>query len=63
MNPNTNSKTTAEEHNSRLVDDDTIDPQDNDKDLDDDELFEELENDDYGMASFREQRIEDLKEE
>jgi len=63
MNPNTNSKTTAEEHNSRLVDDDTIDPQDNDKDLDDDELFEELENDDYGMASFREQRIEELKEE
>ncbi|KAI1320178.1 hypothetical protein EDD11_001782 [Mortierella claussenii] len=53
-------------NNSRLVDDDTLD-RDDDEDggerLDDDELFEELENDDYGMASFREQRIEELKEE
>ncbi|KAF8941227.1 thioredoxin domain-containing protein C2F3.12c-like protein [Dissophora ornata] len=50
---------------SRLVEDDTIDQEEEggDKDLDDDELFEELENDDYGMASFREQRIEELKEE
>ncbi|KAG0331913.1 hypothetical protein BG000_010495 [Podila horticola] len=58
--------TTAPEVNSRLVVDDTIDRQDgaeNDEDLDDDELFEELENDDYGMSSFREQRIEELKEE
>ena len=57
------SKTTTEDHSSRLVEDDTIDPQDDDKDLDDDELFEELENDDYGMANFREQRIEELKDE
>ncbi|GJJ73794.1 hypothetical protein EMPS_06152 [Entomortierella parvispora] len=58
------SNASTEDHNSRrLVEDDTIDAQDEDKDLDDDELFEELENDDYGMASFREQRIEELKEE
>ncbi|KAG0200481.1 hypothetical protein BGX28_006454 [Mortierella sp. GBA30] len=49
--------------NSRLIDDDTLDLEDNAKDLDDDELFEELENDDYGMANMREQRIEELKEE
>ncbi|KAK3828737.1 MAG: thioredoxin-like protein, partial [Benniella sp.] len=48
---------------SRLVNDETIDRRDEDKELDDDELFEELENDDYGTASFREQRIEELKEE
>ncbi|KAF9186101.1 hypothetical protein BGZ49_004219 [Haplosporangium sp. Z 27] len=48
----------------RLVHDETIDREDDDdKELDDDELFEELENDDYGMSSFREQRIEELKEE
>jgi hypothetical protein len=45
------------------VDDETIDREDEDKELDDDELFEELENDDYGAASFREQRMEELKEE
>ncbi|KAG0080036.1 hypothetical protein BGZ93_007011 [Podila epicladia] len=58
--------TTAPEVNSRLVVDDTIDRQDgaeDEDDLDDDELFEELENDDYGMSSFREQRIEEFKEE
>ncbi|KAG0016265.1 hypothetical protein BGZ81_011317 [Podila clonocystis] len=58
--------TTVPEVNSRLVVDDTIDRQDgaeDDEDLDDDELFEELENDDYGMSSFREQRIEEFKEE
>ncbi|KAF9965963.1 hypothetical protein BGZ70_003685 [Mortierella alpina] len=49
--------------NSRLIDDDTLDIEGNEKELEDDELFEELENDDYGMASFREQRIEELKEE
>ncbi|KAF9401536.1 hypothetical protein BGZ94_005181 [Podila epigama] len=56
---------TSSEKNSRHVNDDTIDQDgdDQDKDLDDDELFEELENDDYGMASFREQRIEEFKEE
>ncbi|KAF9172690.1 hypothetical protein BGX21_000308 [Mortierella sp. AD011] len=49
---------------SRLVHDETIDQEEGDeKELDDDELFEELENDDYGMSSFREQRIEELKEE
>ncbi|KAF9297789.1 hypothetical protein BGZ74_009665 [Mortierella antarctica] len=58
--------TTASEVNSRLVVDDTIDRQDgaeDEDDLDDDELFEELENDDYGMSNFREQRIEEFKEE
>ncbi|KAF9382737.1 hypothetical protein CPB97_006988 [Podila verticillata] len=58
--------TTVSELNSRLVVDDTIDRQDgaeDDDDLDDDELFEELENDDYGMSNFREQRIEEFKEE
>ncbi|KAF8952554.1 hypothetical protein CPC16_004577 [Podila verticillata] len=58
--------TTVPELNSRLVVDDTIDRQDgaeDDDDLDDDELFEELENDDYGMSNFREQRIEEFKEE
>ena len=46
------------------MDDETIDQEEgDDKELDDDELFEELENDDYGMSSFREQRIEELKEE
>jgi hypothetical protein len=58
--------TTVPEVNSRLVVDDTIDRQDgaeDEEDLDDDELFEELENDDYGMSSFREQRIEEFKEE
>lgn len=58
--------TTGSELNSRLVVDDTIDRQDgaeDDDDLDDDELFEELENDDYGMSNFREQRIEEFKEE
>lgn len=52
--------------NSRLVVDDTLDRQDgaeDEDDLDDDELFEELENDDYGMSNFREQRIEEFKEE
>ncbi|KAF9276424.1 hypothetical protein BGZ68_010019 [Mortierella alpina] len=49
--------------NSRLIDDDTLDIEGDEKELEDDELFEELENDDYGMASFREQRIEELKEE
>ncbi|KAF9436514.1 hypothetical protein BGZ76_003732 [Entomortierella beljakovae] len=50
--------------NSRLVHDETIDvPDEVEKELDDDELLEELENDDYGMSSFREQRIEELKEE
>ncbi|KAG0228445.1 hypothetical protein BGW41_003423 [Actinomortierella wolfii] len=42
--------------------DETIDD-DHTKELDDDELFEELENDDFGMASLREQRMEELKEE
>ncbi|KAG0349076.1 hypothetical protein BG005_011181 [Podila minutissima] len=58
--------TTASEVNSRLVVDDTLDRQDgaeDEDDLDDDELFEELENDDYGMSNFREQRIEEFKEE
>ncbi|KAG0017666.1 hypothetical protein BGZ82_000684 [Podila clonocystis] len=58
--------TTVPEVNSRLVVDDTIDRQDgaeHEEDLDDDELFEELENDEYGMSSFREQRIEEFKEE
>ncbi|KAF9909024.1 hypothetical protein EC991_009207 [Linnemannia zychae] len=52
--------------NSRYIVDDTIDRDEAegaDDELDDDELFEELENDDYHMASFREQRIEELKEE
>ncbi|KAF9360418.1 hypothetical protein BGX34_007784 [Mortierella sp. NVP85] len=57
------SSSAAESENSRLVNDETIDRKDEDKELDDDELFEELENDDYGTASFREQRIEELKEE
>ncbi|KAF9336834.1 hypothetical protein BG006_007205 [Podila minutissima] len=58
--------TAESEVNSRLVVDDTIDRQDgaeDEEDLDDDELFEELENDDYGMSNFREQRIEEFKEE
>ncbi|KAF9134167.1 hypothetical protein BGW39_007905 [Mortierella sp. 14UC] len=52
--------------NSRYIVDDTIDRDEAegaDDELDDDELFEELENDDYHMASFREQRIGELKEE
>ncbi|KAG0272031.1 hypothetical protein BGZ95_000096 [Linnemannia exigua] len=52
--------------NSRYIVDDTLDRDEGegaDDELDDDELFEELENDDYHMASFREQRIEELKEE
>lgn len=49
---------------SRLVHDETLDrEEEGKKELDDDELFEELENDDYGMSSFREQRIEEFKEE
>ncbi|KAF9088227.1 hypothetical protein BGX29_010995 [Mortierella sp. GBA35] len=55
------------QNSSRHVVDDTLDLHEGEgggeSDLDDDELFEELENDDYGMASFREQRIEELKEE
>ncbi|KAG0258785.1 hypothetical protein BG011_003083 [Mortierella polycephala] len=44
--------------------DDTIDVEDDGgKDLDDDELFEELENDDFDMTNMREQRIEELREE
>ncbi|KAG0326936.1 hypothetical protein BGZ99_008700 [Dissophora globulifera] len=54
-------------HNtSRVIEDDTLDGDDDvdqSGDKEDDELFEELENDDYGMASFREQRLEELKEE
>ncbi len=66
--PSTISIVTGSDHkahaaNSRLIDDDTLDIEGNEKELEDDELFEELENDDYGMASFREQRIEELKEE
>ncbi len=32
-------------------------------DIDDDELFETLENDDFALASLREQRMEQLKRE
>ncbi|KAF9977886.1 hypothetical protein BGZ73_004482 [Actinomortierella ambigua] len=46
----------------REVQDETIDD-DHNKELDDDELFEELENDDFGMGSLREQRMEELREE
>ncbi|KAF9165593.1 hypothetical protein DFQ26_009725 [Actinomortierella ambigua] len=46
----------------RELQDETID-NDHAKELDDDELFEELENDDFGLASLREQRMEELKEE
>ncbi|KAG0072290.1 hypothetical protein BGZ89_007175 [Linnemannia elongata] len=66
QNPNANTNTSSTYiKSSRYVDDDTIDKDDDgdEADLDDDELFEELENDDYHMASFREQRIEELKEE
>ncbi|KAG0007005.1 hypothetical protein BGZ65_012934 [Modicella reniformis] len=49
-------------NSTRLVDDDTVDHE-HEEELNDDELFEELENDDYGTASFREQRIEELREE
>ncbi|KAF9577350.1 hypothetical protein BGW38_007490 [Lunasporangiospora selenospora] len=48
----------------RYIKDETLDVhEDVEKDLDDDELFEELENDDFGMASLREQRMEEYKEE
>ncbi|KAG0049453.1 hypothetical protein BGZ83_005749 [Gryganskiella cystojenkinii] len=59
---NSSFSNTTPSDQSRFVEDDTVD-QDEEKDMDDDELFEELENDDYGMANFREQRIEELKEE
>ncbi|KAG0285638.1 hypothetical protein BGZ96_010136 [Linnemannia gamsii] len=64
--PNTATSNSTYIKSSRFVDDDTIDKDDDsgdEADRDDDELFEELENDDYHMASFREQRIEELKEE
>lgn len=64
--PNTTTSNSTYIKSSRYVDDDTIDKDDDsgeEADRDVDELFEELENDDYHMASFREQRIEELKEE
>ncbi|ORZ20955.1 thioredoxin-like protein [Lobosporangium transversale] len=60
------SKIGTNTNDNRFVDDETLDHNEekgSGKDLDEDELFEELENDDYNMTSFREQRIEELKQE